>query len=331
MKNEKTFNLSPGFYFTQKYDTYESMLSATKVWSRSCTYQMQENAFKGEFHFLHLNALLLSYVKREDSLYFDAIPPSDSISLAIIEKCEYKACFGAMKVLSGDIIFFDSIHNFITNKSIKYTIITIPKIYLRKRNLLALFNSYLNKKATDTNAKLSQEMHDTLQDFLKKKDTIQDDLYYTKTENNIIKLLVSMLDEQEPRVQKLTKGESIILDIRDSLYKKIDKRVDIKLLSTSYKIGERTLQKSFKSVLGFSPLYFLRALKLNHVHKELKKSHPSTTTVTKVATKWGFNHMGRFGTFYKELFGENPSVTLLQEYIQNDELEDFCVLLNEEL
>jgi transcriptional regulator GlxA family with amidase domain len=34
------------------------------------------------------------------------------------------------------------------------------------------------------------------------------------------------------------------------------------------------------------------------------------TSVTEVATRWGFSHLGRFSQIYKEKYGQSPSKTL---------------------
>ncbi len=57
-------------------------------------------------------------------------------------------------------------------------------------------------------------------------------------------------------------------------------------------------------------MYFFCTLKLNLVYYELQKSDPEQTSVSIVALKWGFVHMGHFSAYYKELFGEYPSETL---------------------
>jgi AraC-like DNA-binding protein len=44
--------------------------------------------------------------------------------------------------------------------------------------------------------------------------------------------------------------------------------------------------------------------------REELASPGATTTVTDVALKWGFNHLGRFSGFYVRQFGEAPSETL---------------------
>ena len=54
----------------------------------------------------------------------------------------------------------------------------------------------------------------------------------------------------------------------------------------------------------------MRQLKLNLVRHELSHNIGKSTTVMRVAQKWGFTHMGRFSQYYTELFEENPSETL---------------------
>jgi transcriptional regulator GlxA family with amidase domain len=55
-------------------------------------------------------------------------------------------------------------------------------------------------------------------------------------------------------------------------------------------------------------MYFLRQIRLEHVHDELL-SPETTTTVSEAAMRWGFSHFGRFAADYAKLYGEAPSAT----------------------
>jgi transcriptional regulator GlxA family with amidase domain len=57
-------------------------------------------------------------------------------------------------------------------------------------------------------------------------------------------------------------------------------------------------------------MMYLRRLRLHHVHAELAAHSPDSVTVTMVAGRWGFVHLGRFASQYRQLFGETPSETL---------------------
>lgn len=76
-------------------------------------------------------------------------------------------------------------------------------------------------------------------------------------------------------------------------------------------VSRRTLQYSFESVLGVSPLQFLRCQRLNQVRRALLTGD-AEQTVADTAARWGFWHAGQFGKDYKALFAEPPSATLAQ-------------------
>lgn len=74
-------------------------------------------------------------------------------------------------------------------------------------------------------------------------------------------------------------------------------------------VSRRTLQYSFETIVGISPLRFLRITRLNQVRRALRAAD-SRVTVTTLATQWGFLHPGQFAHDYRQLFGECPSETL---------------------
>jgi AraC-like DNA-binding protein len=72
----------------------------------------------------------------------------------------------------------------------------------------------------------------------------------------------------------------------------------------------RALQRAFERSCQPSPMMYLRRLRLHRVHAELAANSPDSVTVTMVAGRWGFVHLGRFASQYRQLFGETPSETL---------------------
>jgi AraC-like DNA-binding protein len=75
-------------------------------------------------------------------------------------------------------------------------------------------------------------------------------------------------------------------------------------------VSVRALQSIFHRHTGLTPTAYLRELRLDHVHAELCRAVPETTTVARVAHRWGFGHLGRFAGAYRERYGVSPSVTL---------------------
>ena len=75
-------------------------------------------------------------------------------------------------------------------------------------------------------------------------------------------------------------------------------------------VSERTLEYAFHERFGMPPKSYLQALRLNGVRRELKNADPISTTVTDLATRWGFWHMSQFAVDYRRFFGELPSQTM---------------------
>ncbi|WP_139330789.1 helix-turn-helix domain-containing protein [Sphaerotilus natans] len=71
----------------------------------------------------------------------------------------------------------------------------------------------------------------------------------------------------------------------------------------------RTLGYAFQSVLGLSPMQYLRTLRFNLVRGELRRSR-QRESIYDIATRHGFWHFGHFSVDYRRQFGERPSDTL---------------------
>lgn len=88
--------------------------------------------------------------------------------------------------------------------------------------------------------------------------------------------------------------------------------VPLSVLDVCRAVGtsRRKLQYCFEEILGTHPAWYLRVLRLNAVRRELREHSPASASVSDVACRWGFWHLSRFASHYRELFGELPSDTL---------------------
>jgi AraC-like DNA-binding protein len=74
-------------------------------------------------------------------------------------------------------------------------------------------------------------------------------------------------------------------------------------------VSARSLYAGFHKSHNMSPMMYLKSIRLQRVHEQLKKSDPGISTVTDIAASWGFVHFGNFAADYKKKFGEKPSET----------------------
>ncbi len=74
------------------------------------------------------------------------------------------------------------------------------------------------------------------------------------------------------------------------------------------KVSRRTLQYSFESIMGMSPLNYIRTVRLNIARKLLLLS--PNDKIQGAALDAGFSHLGRFSRYYQDFFGELPSQTV---------------------
>ena len=77
-------------------------------------------------------------------------------------------------------------------------------------------------------------------------------------------------------------------------------------LAAAAGVSERTLRRNFPRFIGLSPLAYLRQLRLKAVRDDLLEGEGA---VSRIATRHGFSHLGRFASAYRDCFGETPSAT----------------------
>lgn len=76
-------------------------------------------------------------------------------------------------------------------------------------------------------------------------------------------------------------------------------------------VGPRGLQHAFRRQQDVTPMGYLRRVRLQRAHDELRQVDPgSGATVAGVAARYGFGHPGRFSRAYALVYGQLPRETL---------------------
>jgi len=85
---------------------------------------------------------------------------------------------------------------------------------------------------------------------------------------------------------------------------------EIEELCARLRTSRRSLQDSFQTVAGTTPVDYLRSMRLNLVRRTLHQTLPHEVSIGDIATRAGFSQLSHFASAYKRLFDELPSQTL---------------------
>lgn len=114
----------------------------------------------------------------------------------------------------------------------------------------------------------------------------------------------------QPRLDTIASRQQVVARAEAYLCEHIVRPVPVSTLCRLLGVSERGLRNAFYDVHGMSPKRRMLALRLQSVRRALSDPTPEPTTVTRIATGYGFFELGRFAAVYKHAFGEVPSATL---------------------
>ena len=89
----------------------------------------------------------------------------------------------------------------------------------------------------------------------------------------------------------------------------LDKPTRIPELSRAIGVQPRQLRRACQAILGVTPVSHLHTLRLSEVRRTLATPNGAASTITEVASRFGFHELGRFAAAYRAAFGEHPSET----------------------
>ena len=103
----------------------------------------------------------------------------------------------------------------------------------------------------------------------------------------------------------------VVRDAMNYMDAHLGEPITMESIARSVHMSVRSIQQGFCDELGMSPMTYLRDRRLERAHDELADALPSDgVTVTEVANRWGFHHLGSFAVEYRKRWGTTPSETL---------------------
>lgn len=101
-------------------------------------------------------------------------------------------------------------------------------------------------------------------------------------------------------------GEIYVATAEAYIRSHLDMPLSLSDLASHCGISGRSLLAGFRKHRGFSPMHFWREQRFQAAHRELISAEPCVS-VTEIALKWGFSHLGRFSEEYRKRFLQAPS------------------------
>jgi len=100
----------------------------------------------------------------------------------------------------------------------------------------------------------------------------------------------------------------IVRQVEEYLDARTIKAVHVSEICGQFHLSRRTLHRAFHEALGVGPISFLRDRRLCAIHTALRTPE-DMRTISDIAMQYGFQNLGRFAGYYRQLFGEYPSET----------------------
>lgn len=115
-------------------------------------------------------------------------------------------------------------------------------------------------------------------------------------------------DEMKSRVVGI--GSTYLRRAEEFIFARLSEPLSVADVAEISGVNARTLSRAFKKRYGMGPMAFLKERRLEQAQRALLGADSESTTVTEIATRLGFYHLGQFSKDYRQAFQELPSETL---------------------
>lgn len=107
-----------------------------------------------------------------------------------------------------------------------------------------------------------------------------------------------------------SRQERLVKEVHDYFEANLSQSIRLKQLCQDIGVSIRRLEHAVAEVCGVTPKRLLTLMRMTHARRALLAASRGEATVTEIAVRCGFVHLGRFSVNYAHLFGESPSKTL---------------------
>jgi AraC-like DNA-binding protein len=127
-------------------------------------------------------------------------------------------------------------------------------------------------------------------------------------------MVLCLADDHSNKVRNIQRNRATVMRrLEETLDASSDEPLYMADLCATVGATYWTLRDCCLEYLGMSPKRYLWMRRMNLARRALWSAAAEKTTVTEIATNYGFWELGRFSVAYRSLFGESPSTALCRQ------------------
>ena len=120
----------------------------------------------------------------------------------------------------------------------------------------------------------------------------------------------SLMTRVVPSVRGTGRGDHLYRRFLDWAESGVEAQRSVLEIARELGVPLRTLQDHVQDASGSTPSAILRDVRFRRARQLLLEADPSRETVTTIAVRCGFGHLGRFSVEYRSRYGESPAESL---------------------
>ena len=305
------------------YDNFDSILAFKKyMQSKNLEWlQLDHGQFNSEITQINTETIQLCKYSYSRQFEISGESPKDSLTIWQINSHNC-ACWRGNHLEPSNLIVFP--------QSTQFEIVSQPNF---KGHMLSVDNNFFIAKANQLGLRYADQIVGKEQgllispeiqssflfnliatnlEFIKhnpliiKQNKFRDQIHSLIVDNLLITLDCS---KEKCRRQISINREKVVKRAKSFIKEFEGEFITISTLCEAANVSWRTLDYSFKSLIGVTPKQYLQAYRFNKARialLEASKNHK----IADIANKLGFWHIGQFSSDYRKYFGELPSQTL---------------------
>lgn len=301
------------------YSDFDEMAAGARHWDIHCE-QVGRGAFKGRIAQVILTSMHLGRVQWDPGILERGSAPAKYWTFGVPIACGGTLHARARPIAPGQLAIVPANEDiaFTANGQTDLMVVSVSTAEIERwmrarRGVNGIDRRYLSRPWAISSSEMKQramQLRDTLNILLEQPKTDAAPDVLAQAQAAVLETVLVIAPSIEI-VEPLHRRAKIAVAMRAILEDNVESPLTITDICERVGARERTLFLASFEAFGRSPRKLLHELRLNAARRELL--HPSSTTsITAVALRYGFFHLGRFAREYRRQFGESPSTTLIR-------------------